>query len=239
VRLNEDFTTRSKLEDLGRWHITRFVQKVSAALPAGTRVLDAGAGECAYKRFFSKCRYVAVDLAVGDGNWNWANVDVFSRLEELPVPDESFDAVLCTQVIEHLQNPSGCVRELHRALRRGGVLYLTAPMAQAEHQVPFDYFRYTSFGLRLMLEEAGFRDFQISPLGGQPARMAYELPRLMGLFPGSGLGTGRLRLSGLLLLPVRAWTYVWIKALQVLLLWSDRFDRVRNDPYGWSVIARR
>jgi SAM-dependent methyltransferase len=239
VKVNEDFTRRSRLEDLGRWYVTQFVEKVAASLQPGTLLLDAGAGECAYKRFFSDCRYFAIDLAVGDAGWNWANVDAFARLDVLPLPDESVDAILCTQVLEHLENPHASVQEFFRVLRKRGILYMTVPMAHREHQVPFDFFRYTSFGLRSLLRGAGFRDFEIAPFGGVATRMAYELPRLMDLFPGSGLKSGRVRIRGLALLPLRAASFMAIRLLQRFLLWADRFDRARDDPFGWSVIACR
>jgi SAM-dependent methyltransferase len=239
VKLNEDFTTRSKLEDLGRWHITRFVEKVAAALPAGTLLLDAGAGECAYKQFFSHCRYLATDLAIGEESWNYANVDCFSRLDQLPLADSSVDAILCTQVLEHLEWPRESLQEFYRILKPGATLYVTAPMAHAEHQVPFDFFRYTSFGLRSVFRGAGFNDLDISPFGGMATRMAYEMPRLMALFPGSGIRSGRLRGAGLVVLPLRVCAFLGIRLLQRLLLWADRFDRARDDPFGWSVIARR
>ena len=239
MKLNEDFTARSKLEDLGRWHITRFVESVARRLPPGTRLLDAGAGECAYKRFFTHCRYVGMDLAIGEANWNYANVDSFARLDRLPLSDEFMDAVLCTQVLEHLEWPREVVREFHRVLKPGGTLYLTAPMSQSEHQVPYDYFRYTSFGLRAICQGAGFEELEVKPFGGILTRLAYQAPRLMALFPGTGVKSGRIRIQGLLILPVRMGTYLAIQLLQRLFLWAERFDRTRDDPFGWSVIARK
>lgn len=239
MKLNEDFTARSRLQDVGRWYITRFVGEVAERLPPGILLLDAGAGECAYKRFFPHCRYVAMDLAIGEMAWNYANLDSFSRLDRLPLADGSVDAVLCTQVLEHLDRPRESVGEFFRVLKPGGVLYLTVPMAQAEHQAPYDYFRYTSFGLRAICRDAGFEVVELEPLGGLPTRLAYELPRLMALFPGSGLLTGRARVGGVLLLPVRAATFLVVRLLQRLLLWADRFDSARNDPLGWSLVARK
>ena len=239
MKLHEDFTARSKLEDLGRWHITRFVESVARRLPRGTRMLDAGAGECAYKRFFPHCRYVAMDLAIGETAWNYANLDCFANLDELPLPDGCVDAVLCTQVLEHLEWPRESLAEFRRVLRPGGLLYLTAPMAQAEHQAPYDFFRYTSFGLRAICRDAGLEVVELDPFGGLPARLAYELPRFMALFPGSGLRSGRVRVGGLLLLPARAATFVAVRLLQRLLIWADRFDRVRNDPLGWAMVGRK
>src|SRR5262245_40469135 len=149
--LAEDFTRYSRLGDVGRWHVNRFVERVAAQLPAGTRLLDAGAGECAYKKYFAHCDYKSVDLGVGNLEWAYENLDYVAPLDQLPLADDTFDAALCTQVLEHLEQPRACVKELYRVLKPGAQLYLTVPMAQSEHQVPYDFFRYTSYGLRSIL----------------------------------------------------------------------------------------
>lgn len=233
------FITPNKYQDLGRWHITRFVRGVAEQLPAGTLLLDAGAGECAYRPLFAHCRYLGVDLAVGDRDWNYRGLDLAARLERLPLRDASIDAVLCTQALEHLEWPRETMAEFHRVLRPDGRLFLTAPMAHCEHQIPYDYFRYTSFGLRSLCVRAGFRAVEVIPFGGLPMRLAYELPRLMDLFPASGLARGRLSGRGLLLLPLRVATLPLVRLLQRLLVLADRFDGIRNDPFGWSVRAQR
>ncbi len=239
MRLNEDFTRRGKLADLGRWHITRFVEGVAAKLAPGTLLLDAGAGECAYKRYFTHCRYVATDLAVGEQKWNYANVDLFAGLDRLPLQDASVDAVLCTQVLEHLEWPRECVREFFRVLKPGGTLFLTAPMSHAEHQMPHDFFRYTSSGLLSICREAGFAHVEISPFGGMWTRFAYELPRALAFVPGTGLRSGVVQWRGLLLFPIRALAWLGVRVFQRFFLWAERFDRVKNDTFGWSVTARK
>jgi SAM-dependent methyltransferase len=238
-RLTSDFRAFRKLDDLGRWHVTGFVERVASALPAGTRVLDAGAGEAAYKELFRHCRYVATDLGVGNASWNYGNLNSLSELERLPFRSGSFDAVLCTQVLEHVEWPRECVAEFYRVLESGGTLYVTVPMAQAEHQVPYDFFRYTSFGLRSILGGAGFREMSIEPLGGLPTRLAYELPRLLSLFPPGGLRSGRPNLRGVALLPLRLLTGLAIRLLQRTLLFSERWDVEKTDPFGWGVVARK
>jgi len=145
--INENFSTRSKIQDVGRWYVTRFVENVARGLPAGSSILDAGAGESVYKKYFSHCNYKAIDLAVGESRWNYANLDYVGSLHEMPIEDDLFDAVLCTQVLEHLEWPRESVKEMHRVLKPGGKLYMTVPMAQNEHQVPYDFFRYTSYGI--------------------------------------------------------------------------------------------
>ncbi len=73
-----------------------------------------------------------------------------------PFVDCSFDAVLCNQVLEHVFNPHEFVAEMHRVLKPGGRLVLTVPFVWDEHEQPFDYARYSSFGLRALFEEKGF-----------------------------------------------------------------------------------
>ncbi len=239
MKVNEDFSIRSRLEDVGRWYITEFVARAARTLPAGSQVLDAGAGECVYARYFSHCTYRAVDLAIGEPAWNYGNVDVVAFLDDLPFDDASFDAVLCTQVLEHLEWPRECVAELHRVLRPGGWLFLTAPMAHNEHQEPHDFFRYTSFGLKSICTHAGFREVTVTPLGGMFARWAYELRRFETLFPGTNLTRGKPSLKGLALLPLRAMCGAVLPLIQLCLLGLDQFDRAPNDPLGWSVTARK
>lgn len=238
-RLTTDFRAVRKLEDLGRWHINGFVERVASGLPAGTHVLDAGAGEAAYRELFRHCRYVATDLGVGDASWNYGNLNSVSELERLPFRSGAFDAVLCTQVLEHVEWPRECVAEFYRVLRPGGTLYVTVPMAQAEHQVPFDFFRYTSYGLRSVLRVAGFTEVSVEPFGGLFTRLAYELTRILTVFPSAGLRSGRPRLDGVALLPIRILVHGLVRLLQRLFLFLERYDHEKNDPFGWAVVARR
>lgn len=233
------FTEPDKYQDLGRWHVTTFVRDVAAQLPAGTSLLDAGAGECAYRPLFAHCRYLGIDLAVGEREWDYGKLDAAARLERLPLRDGSVDAVLCTQALEHLEWPREAVAEFFRVLKPGGRLYLTAPMSHCEHQIPHDFFRYTSYGLRSLSTGAGFKNVEVSPFGGLPMRLAYELPRLLELFPAAGLRSGSLSWRGLLLLPLRLMLHALLGALQRLLVLTDRLDKVRNDPFGWTLTAER
>lgn len=237
--LTEDFLNRSRWEDLGRWYISRFVESTARELPPGAWILDAGAGECAYKSLFAHCRYVAADLGVGDASWQYQNLDCLCRLDRLPFQDGSFDAVLCTQVLEHLPDPGAALPELARVLKPGGQLFLTAPMSHPEHQIPHDFYRYTSWGLRLLLERAGFEEFEVRPTGGIFVRWAYELPRLERALPGTGILTRSPSVAGMALAPLRLLMRALTPVAQRILSWLDRFDQERNDPFGWEVIARR
>ena len=239
MKLNEDFITRSKLREIGRWHVTQFVKEVSDLLPVGSSLLDAGAGECAYKRLFAKQRYVAIDAAIGEAKWNYRNLDVMGLIDNLPFVDDSFDAVLSTETLEHLQTPCESIAEMCRVLKPGGRLFLTTPFAHAEHQVPHDYFRYTSYALQRICARAGFGEVRVEPFGGLFTRMAYELPLVLSIFPASGWKTRPWKLRGVVWLPFKAILLVCIRVIQLLLLALDRFDTDRNYPFGWRVIARK
>ncbi|HEX8145397.1 MAG TPA: methyltransferase domain-containing protein [Pyrinomonadaceae bacterium] len=237
MNVHEDFTRRSKLEDVGRWFVTDFIKRVARELPPGSRLLDAGAGECVYQPFFAHCRYESVDLGVGEAAWNYENLDHVAPLDELPMEDETYDAVLCTQVLEHLERPRESVTEFHRVLKKGGRLYLTAPMAHVEHQTPYDFFRYTSFGLRSLLSGAGFQEIAVEPFGGMFTRWAYEMPRALSIFPPLRWPEGGIRMKGALLLPLKVSCYVVLRAAQRGFLFLERLDKSKNDPFGWWAIA--
>lgn len=235
--VNEDFTERGKIADIGRWYVTRFVKGAAASLSPGMSILDAGAGECAYRKFFPHCRYRSVDLAVGETAWNYGNLDYVASLHALPLADNSFDAVLCTQVLEHLALPRESVAELYRVLKPEGRLFLTAPMSHGEHQTPYDYFRFTSFGLRRLCEDAGFTEVEVEPFGGIFTRWAYELPGAMLLVPGLRDREGRLSCKGAVLLPLKLLLKAVLRVMQCGCLLADRFDTARRFPLGWSVVA--
>ena len=135
----------------------QWVARLAARLPAGTRVLDAGAGVGQYRPLFAHCQYKAHDfgrepMTVG----NYTPLDFESDIVDIPAPDASFDAVICTEVLEHVPEPIKAVRELARLLRPGGLLLLTAPLGCLLHQEPYIYYGgYSPYWYRRFLGEAG------------------------------------------------------------------------------------
>jgi SAM-dependent methyltransferase len=164
-----------------------WVRRELAAIPDGWRILDAGAGEQPYRTACSHLAYVSQDFAqyrgVGDiglqpGAWDASAVDIVSDITAIPVPDASFDAALCTEVLEHVPDPIAVVRELARIVRPGGTLVLTAPFASLTHQAPFHFS--TGFGpawYEYHLPAAGFEIVQMTPNGDYFAYVAQEIGR--------------------------------------------------------------
>ena len=122
-----------------------WLKRVLAQLPAGVVLLDAGAGECVNKKYCGHLHYLAMDLARYDGtggvglqtgSWDTSNIDIVGDIAKIPVRDGSFDAVLCSEVLEHVDDPVASLSELKRVLKPGGTLILTAPFCSMTHFAP-------------------------------------------------------------------------------------------------------
>lgn len=128
----------------------RWLENALAQIPAGGRILDAGAGQLQYKPFCSHLNYVSQDFSQYDGSgngvglqkggWNQEEIDIISDITNIPEPDSSFDAIMCVEVIEHVPNPVDSLKELTRLLRPGGYLILTAPFSSLTHYAPYYYY---------------------------------------------------------------------------------------------------
>lgn len=118
-------------------------------------VLDLGCGRKPYRHLVAASRYVGVDIDTPVTRALGA-ADIFYDGRKLPFADSSFDTVLCSQVLEHVFTPEAFLAEIRRVLRPGGVLLLATPFAWDEHEQPHDFGRYSSFGLRAMVERNGF-----------------------------------------------------------------------------------
>ena len=125
-----------------------WVRQTLSQLPAGARLLDAGAGECVYKKYCGHLHYVSQDLAKYDGSgdvglqtgtFDTSRIDILSDITAIPEPDASFDAILCTEVLEHVSDPIRALEELGRLLKKNGTLILTAPFCSMTHFAPYHH----------------------------------------------------------------------------------------------------
>ncbi len=120
------------------------------------RLLDVGCGSQPYRDLFPACPYTGLDID-SPRTRQLGVADAFYDGGRFPFDDAAFDSVLCNQVLEHVFNPEDFVAELCRVLKPGGRLLLTVPFVWDEHEQPWDYARYSSFGLRALLERHGFK----------------------------------------------------------------------------------
>jgi SAM-dependent methyltransferase len=143
-----------------------FIKLASDEIPAGSIVVDAGAGQCRYKEAFPRTRYIGLDMAIGDHAWDYSNLDVVGDLLGMPIKDNCVDAVICINVLEHIAEPIKFLSELNRILKKDGKLFLAVPQGYGEHQMPHDYFRFSLPGLEYVFNKTGFKIQFIRPMGG-------------------------------------------------------------------------
>ena len=120
-----------------------------AAIPSGSRILDAGAGElrnkplCAHLNYMSQdiCQYEGSGDAKGlqTGAWNTSQIDIICNITDIPEMDGTFDIILCSEVFEHLPDPLKALDEFSRLLKPGGKLIVTAPFSSLVHFAPYHY----------------------------------------------------------------------------------------------------
>ena len=117
--------------------------------------LDVGCGTKPYEKFFSCSKYIGLEIETTINREN-KNVDVFYDGGKFPFEDKKFDSIVTNQVLEHVFTPNEFLVEINRVLKKDGKLLLTVPFVWDEHEQPFDYARYSSFGLAHLINQHGF-----------------------------------------------------------------------------------
>lgn len=202
-------------------------------------VLDAGAGRSPYRRLFSHARYEASDFA--QLATRYAPLDYVCDITDIPVEDGRFDRIVFNQVLEHVPDPVAAVRELHRVLKPGGRLLCTVPLFFAEHQQPYDFHRFTQFGLRRLFEEAGFEIVRLTWLEGYLGTVSYQFSLMGQHLPGprTSLHVGGWRgLRGRLLLGLLRKAAPWL-ARELAELDIAHRHTTGGMPKNYVLVARR
>ena len=142
---------------------------VSARAPVfrGTLV-DFGCGSKPYRRYFTNVdSYVGMDIEVSGHDHQKLNslTDIFYDGTHWPFDSGTIDNVFSSETFEHVFNLPENLAEMHRVLKPGGCLFATIPFAFPEHEQPYDYARYTEFGMHHLLTEAGFEEVVVEKSG--------------------------------------------------------------------------
>lgn len=138
-------------------------------------VLDVGCGDSPYRFLLNEnnISYQGIDIE-GAKNFDYNNMEVvFFNGEDIPFENEKFDAIICTEVLEHVSNYQKLINEMHRVLKPNGTAIITIPWSARYHYIPYDYFRYTPSSLKIMFSD--FNDVKISPRGNDVSAIASKL----------------------------------------------------------------
>lgn len=152
-------------------------------IPANSKIIDVGAGEQYFKKYCSHLQYTSQDQGeykgtgqegLHTGSWDVSETQITCDAASLPIASESYDAVLCTEVLEHATKPISIMHEISRILKPGGTLIITVPVTSLTHFAPHYYhtgfskyfFQYYSdeFGLQIAEQQyiGGLADRTIS-----------------------------------------------------------------------------
>jgi SAM-dependent methyltransferase len=152
----------------------QFIKACAEKLPAGSWVLDAGAGSSKYRPFFAHCRYETQDFCQYQGPLvrYLAPITYVCDITRIPLPNGSLDAIVCTEVLEHVTDPPAVLDEFARLLKPGGKLFLTAPFLSYLHMEPYHFSSgFTQYWYQHWLPLKGFAIVSATPVGG-PGRSA-------------------------------------------------------------------
>jgi SAM-dependent methyltransferase len=128
----------------------------SFAISTNEKWLDVGCGTRPYEQHFPLETYVGVDVETSGRDLEMKSADYFYDGNILPFASGTFDGVISTQVLEHVPNPRALLNEINRVIKPGGGLVLSIPFMWQEHEEPFDFSRFTSFGMTELLNQNGF-----------------------------------------------------------------------------------
>lgn len=210
--------------DIGDEWLIRFTEQYKGDL------YDLGCGEMPYKKWMlNYCdTYTGVDW---DSTLHELKADILADLNELlPIADAVADTVISLSVMEHLREPGVFLSESHRILKQGGAMVLQVPFMWWVHEAPYDYYRYTRYGLHYLFEKAGFVDVHIYPQTGfwtmWTLKFNYQTTRLIR-------GPWPIRMTMAVLL-----RGLWALD-QRIAPWLDKHWKCEAETAGYIVMAKK
>ncbi len=212
-----------------------WLKKTLLDIPRGLRLLDAGAGEMQHQSLCSHLTYVSQDFCqyegVGDGKglqtdkWDTTLIDLVCDITDIPEPDKSFDIILCSEVLEHVPDPTKALDEFMRLLKPRGKLILTAPFASLVHFAPYHYCTgFSRYWYEYHLEHCGFEIEELVPNGDWFMYCQQELMRL----------GGKARSHG-----DWAWPFAYVIGVLSMVYFKFRGGTKASDLacFGWHCVA--
>ena len=219
-----------------RFPINDFARRlVLPLLKPGMKVLDAGSGRLPEQQLRSEllatgAALETLDFLPGEG------VDLVADIADTKLPDQSYDVILCMQVLEHVPNPQAVCAELYRMARPGAHVMVSAPQSAWLHNLPYHFFHYTNIGMRKILEDAGFEVITLDAQGGHFTTLALMNHYTCRVLEAKAEGMGNPVWYKPISLALRLWYGFIMKAFY---LWLDKVFFWEGNTQGWNALCRR
>lgn len=208
---------------------------IKKTIPAFSgNILDIGCGQSPYKFLLNKeqTHYHGIDI-VEAGAFGYNNPDVIPfDGKNIPFADNTFDGVICTEVLEHVQDYQYLVDEIYRTAKPGAKIFVTVPWSARYHYIPYDYFRYTPSSFKTIFNK--FSEVIITPRGTDVAV----------------IGSKIIVLYFRNFFPVEKWRYIFLPfflAMLPLLLLAVLISHLaillnigsKEDPLGYTILIKK
>lgn len=146
---------------INRYSLYQAVRSFALQAPKEANLIDVGCGLKPYRELFTTPSYVGIDIEGGGHSDTAKTVNVFFDGTKIPFPENSFNTLICTQVLEHADDPEKLVNECARVLSPNGRAFFSMPFTYPEHETPYDFRRFTRFEHQRLLTKCGFTDIKI------------------------------------------------------------------------------
>lgn len=197
---------------------------------ASGNLLDVGCGNKPYESLFEGkiSSYTGCDVVQS----SMSKVDVICEATSLTFKENQFDTVFSTQVIEHVSDPFKMLEEIYRVLRPGGTLIISAPFCWELHEEPYDFYRYSKYGLKAMIESRGFEVKSLKANGGKWAAIGQLNINI--IYSAFGRKSFLVKLAKGFFIKLR-FTSIWNR----IFLWLDRKYPSDLLTLNYVVVAKR
>ena len=235
-RFNSIF--RANSANRGNW-VKRQLEKI----PSARTILDVGCGGQPYRKYCGHLVYKAHDFGQLDPSsqiveGEYGQLDYVSDISHIPEKDCCFDVVLNTEVLEHVPDPIGTVKEMARLLKPGGKLILTAPLGSFLHQKPYHFYGgFTPYWYDAYLTKAGFVNIKVEPNGSYFLFFGQECQRITRILFRSRALSQPLRW---LFFPLEiVFTLLFTLCCPFVCYYLDKVFRLEDYTVGYHIIAEK
>ena len=233
-----DFFLTYPKKGFTRNHVDNFMFKNFSKIKSDLKVLDVGAGNKPYQKYFNKCHYdtcESSEVLSQIGYIGRMNHSFYCDItKSIPRNDNYYDIVICNEVFEHISEPSDALKEIHRVLKPSGKLFLTVPQCHGLHQEPHNYFNYLSYGLEYLLKKNNFTYYKVFPLGGVYHLLGKVIQNSLNIF----FQKINIKLR-ILLYPIELIIKLVFFIIYVFLFHVDKIDSQRKWTINYGCIATK